>query len=273
MAQSKIEWTEATLNTFVGCTKIATGCLHCYAERIHNQRHRAYLAGKKMPKQYAEPFSKVQIIPERIEQPLHWRKPRKIFWCSMSDMFHPHIPFSELDKVFDVMNRTRHHTHQLLTKRPQHTLEYYKATEAPVFWEHLWLGVSCSTQADADKSVPTILQIPAAVHYVSFEPLLEEIDLKWNIVYPSQRCSSHIRNEAPPIGLGWVIVGCEKLAGNKPGRFCDDEKQWWSACRSIVNQCKDAGVAVFVKQGPINGKVSSEPGDWDEDMRKREYPS
>ena len=263
MSKTKIPWTEVTWNPVVGCTKIAAGCKNCYAERMARRLRAIGI------REYADVIGlhgnwtgKVVCSNRRLDEPTHWRKPRKIFVCSMSDLFHKKVSFEFLDKIFDVMDRTRDHTYQLLTKRPECALEYYKATEAPVFWEHLWFGVSCSTQPDADKNILIALQIPAAVHYVSFEPLLEEIDLKWNIVYPSQ------------IGLDWVIVGCEKLAGNKPGRFCDDEKQWWSACRSIVNQCKKAGVAVFVKQGPVNGKVSGEPKDWPEDLREcREYPS
>lgn len=280
MSKTKIPWTEVTLNPFVGCTKIAIGCKNCYAERIHNQRHGAYLAGKKMLKQYAKPFSEVQIIPERIEQPLHWRKPRRIFWCSMSDMFHPDVPFSEIDKVMAVIALTPLHTHQILTKRIERALYHarYPSGTVPseVLKRNLWFGVSCSTQADADKNIPILLKIPTVVHYVSFEPLLENTDLRrlhYGFIESKPVVYNALESYQGHEGLDWVIIGCEKLAGNKPGRFCQDEQQWWSACRSIVNQCKEAGVAVFVKQGPVNGKVSSEPGDWDEDMRKREYPS
>ena len=132
---------------------------------------------------------------------------------------------------------------------------------------------------------PVGLQIPAAVRFVSYEPLLEEIDplqalqkAAFNKPFPSpDECFTGPRAYRYMMTnqqweLDWAIIGCEKLAGNKPGRFCDDESKWWAAAKSLVEQHKAAGVPVFFKQGPINGKVSHKPDEWPAWAQVQEYP-
>ena len=184
-----ISWTDCTWNPVTGCTPASEGCANCYAERMHKRG----IFGKM-------PFSKVTLHPDRLEIPLHWRKPRKIFVCSMSDLFHDDIPDDFIDKVFAVMALCLQHTFQVLTKRPVRMLEYmsnptrgYLITDAaskyfhkdfdPVKMErsfpfpNAWLGVTVENQARADERIPLLLQTPAAVRFVSCEPMLSPINL------------------------------------------------------------------------------------------------
>lgn len=125
-----IEWTDTVWNPVTGCTKVSEGCRNCYAFELHEVRHRAYLKGKNLPRQYAKTFNEIQIFPNRLEQPLKWKKPRKIFVNSMSDLFHDQIPDEYLDQVFAVMLACAtldnfDHTFQVLTKRPERMQQYF----------------------------------------------------------------------------------------------------------------------------------------------------
>src|SRR4051812_18556853 len=117
-ATTGIEWTDATWNPVVGCTKVSQGCKHCYAKTIHDLRHKAHLAGKAVAPQYAQPFETVQLKPERLTAPLGWRQPKRIFVNSVSDLFHDDVPIEYIASVWAVMALARRHTFQILTKRP-----------------------------------------------------------------------------------------------------------------------------------------------------------
>jgi protein gp37 len=119
-----IEWTDATWNPVVGCERVSPGCAHCYAKQLHDQRHKAHLAGHQMAKQYHVPFENVQLKPERLTAPLGWRTPRRVFVNSVSDLFHDDVSAEYIDKVFAVMALTPWHTYQVLTKRPKRMQEY-----------------------------------------------------------------------------------------------------------------------------------------------------
>lgn len=119
-----IQWTDETWNPVVGCRKVSEGCRNCYAKELHDRRHKAFKAGKKMLPQYAQPFEVVQLMPDRLEQPLHWRKPRRVFVNSVSDLFHEDVPDEFLDRVFAVMALAGRHTFQVLTKRPDRMRSY-----------------------------------------------------------------------------------------------------------------------------------------------------
>jgi protein gp37 len=121
---SSIEWTDATWNPVVGCTKVSPGCKNCYAKTLHDLRHKAHGEGKKVPAQYAHPFEVVQLMPDRLTDPLSWRKPRKVFVNSVSDLFHKDVPDEFLDWVFAVMALAPRHTFQVLTKRADRMREY-----------------------------------------------------------------------------------------------------------------------------------------------------
>ena len=290
---TKIPWTEATWNPVVGCTKIAVGCKNCYAERMAKRFWKQW--GLLAPPHH---FG-VKWFPERLDIPLHWRKPRKIFVCSMGDLFHEAVPFEFIDKVMAVITACPQHTFQILTKRPERMLEYYQSYEIRTLAQpkdfmplpNLWRGTSISTQADADKNIPILLQIPAGVLFVSFEPMLERVDLM--DVHPKIGLSQDVLTDfsedtkkfnkdyakhlkSPLVDdprLDWVIIGCE--SGPK-ARLCSIED-----IRDAVRQCKEAGVPVFVKQIPIGvstgylgaTKCSKKPEEWPEDLRIQEYPN
>lgn len=191
MNKSKIEWTEVTWNPVTGCTKVSEGCRNCYAERMSKR-----LAGRcGYPKD--EPF-RVTLHPEKLDEPLKWKKPRRIFVNSMGDLFHEDVPDDFLDRVFAVMAHATCATcatFLILTKRPGRMQQYlssldrkdkigrwldtvghYRAVAWPI--PNVWLGVSVENQATADERIPLLLQTPAAVRFVSCEPLLGPVDLR-----------------------------------------------------------------------------------------------
>lgn len=271
---TKISWCDEVWNPVVGCPLplCSVGCEHCWARRQHNIRHKAYLAGKKLPKMYAKPFEEIQFFPERLEQPLHWKKPRTIFVGSQTDLFHESFPFEWIDKIFGIMCGVGWHTYQILTKRPKVMLKYF--TNRPsLYWSgilygkekitkqwpfnNVWLGVTAENQEQADKRIPILLQIPAAKRFVSIEPCLEEIDLKFH--------SGIAKNHEDLKGLlNWVIVGCESGPKRRPCKI-----EW---VRSVVEQCKEAGLPVFVKQLEINGKVCHDIKQFPKDLKVQEWP-
>lgn len=197
-----IWWTQSW-NPITGCTPCSEACANCYAEALHTQRHKALLAGKKMPKCYSTPFDRVRFLPERQAAPLRWRTPQRVFVCNMGDLFHEYVPMAWVDEVFLRMALCRRHTFMLLTKRPERAQAYL---EQPHLLEHLvgcaqrrwghdggvvaqielqgltvlpnvWLGTTIWNQASADRAVPILLSTPAARRFVSVEPMLGPVDL------------------------------------------------------------------------------------------------
>ncbi len=268
---SAIEWTEATWNPTTGCTKVSPGCANCYIERTAAFR----IAGRK----FIRGDIPLQLHENRLEQPLHWKKPRRVFVNSLSDLFHPDVPAEFIGRVFNIMGTAKQHTFQVLTKRPErmHAVvsAYYAALGGlqPESYPNVWLGVSVENQRFADERIPLLLQTPAAVRFLSCEPLLEGLDLA---------------KHRPGANQLWVIVGGESGPGARP---CD--VRW---VRSIVRQCQEADVPVFVKQlgpwlrtvgeqpaGPgftpwisdikLRDKKGGDPAEWPMDLRVREYPS
>jgi len=255
------------------------GCDYCWAKDLHDKRHKAYLAGKKVPKQYSHPFGEIILRYGRLDEPLHIKKPSRFFVCSMSDLFHPLVPIGFLTHVFDIIEKCPQHTFLIFTKRLKQALKmmwgkhekgwrYYGDGQ---FDSNIWFIVSCSTQKEVDENVPILLQIPAAVRGISLEPLLEEIDLKHIPYGPSykpktwgnkttliQSCINVLKH------LNWVIVGCESGKNRRP---CKTE---WM--RKIVKDCQTAGVAVYVKQLDIDGKVITDINKFPKDLQIREYP-
>ncbi len=202
--KSKIEWTESTWNTITGCSPVSEGCANCYAKREAEGRLRG-----KFGYPQDEPFRVTFHGEDRLNDPLRWKRPRKIFVCSMGDLFHEDVPFVWIDKVFQVMSECKQHRFMLLTKRPERMKSYFlgfrdeaeeKAEQeirSKPFWLRLecdlyrnanaqfrrqplanvWLGVTAENQERADERIPVLLQIPAAKHFVSVEPMLGHIDL------------------------------------------------------------------------------------------------
>jgi protein gp37 len=295
MGKSKIEWTDATWNPVTGCTKVSAGCKNCYAERVANR-----LWGKQYGHDILErpprKFTDVQCHPERLEQPLHWRNPRRIFVNSMSDLFHKDIPDSFILDVIGIMTSCPQHIFQVLTKRPERMLDIATSYSAWIQHEHnhIWLGVSVENQETADERIPLLLKTPAAVHFISYEPALGPVNFRELPVPQSVIDSSaiierhggfrfdaltsfddeHFFNEHTKID--WVICGGESGPGARP---C--ELQW---LRSVVAQCRAAAVPCFVKQlgsnpelhgftgMPLCDRKGGNPDEWPEDLRVREFP-
>ena len=207
--RSRIEWTDATWNPVTGCSKISPGCANCYAERM---AHR--FGWTSLPWTRDNAGQNVRLHPERLEEPLHWRKPRMVFVCSMADLFHEQVPFDYIAAVFGVMAAAPQHTFQVLTKRPKRALEFFHWIDELASrglgsrWERLsycrreavrlgvkelpddvhadgadwplpnvWIGVTAEDQERADERIPVLVQIPATVRFVSCEPLLGPVDL------------------------------------------------------------------------------------------------
>lgn len=271
-----IQWTDETWNPVVGCTQVSPGCAHCYAKQLHDMRHRAHLAGKAMVPQYAVPFEVVQLKPERLTAPLSWRKGRRVFVNSVADLFHDDVPDEFIAEVFAIMALAERHTFQVLTKRPARMQALLSAETfldtvldaAEKFWSgvhpdadddisawfpwmieenwplnNVWLGVSVENQRFADERIPLLAETPAAVRFLSCEPLLGPVNLDLDdIAHRSWdgRC------------LDWVIVGGES---GKGARSLDIR---WVA--DIVAQCKAADVATFVKQLGARPVVANDSG-------------
>ncbi|HEY8881916.1 MAG TPA: phage Gp37/Gp68 family protein [Dermatophilaceae bacterium] len=254
--KSGIEWTDATWNPTVGCTKVSAGCDHCYAETLVNR-----FAGTSPA--FPTTFDIVNLRSDRfLTQPLRWRKPRRIFVNSLSDLFHKDVPDEFIARVFAVMALAPQHTFQLLTKRhgrmrslltsdafadlfaeALYTVEDPTGREVAEPWApwplpNLWLGVSAEDQGTADLRIPALLGTPAAVRFLSCEPLLGPIDLGF-----TEPCD-HVRYSHLDIGcwraIDWVIAGGESGSHARPM-----ESGW---VRSIRDQCATAGIPFLFKQ-------------------------
>lgn len=233
---SGIEWTVSTWNPWTGCTRVSPGCKHCYAEAYALRLKAAGL------KSYETGFG-ITLRPERLSQPLRWQEPRLVFVNSMSDFWHEDVPDEFRIKCLEVMAKADHHIYQILTKRPQRMLEFYRNHPKHFGSDkaHLWLGVSVETQQYVER-IKVLTQVPAAVHFISFEPLLGPI------------------REWDTDGVEWVIVGGESGRHIRPGadnpralvRYANgrwlpkpEAVEW---VRAIRDRAKRAGIAFFFKQ-------------------------
>jgi protein gp37 len=212
MAQtSTIEWTEATWNPVTGCSKISPGCKNCYAERMANR-----LQAMGVPA-YRNGF-RVTLQPHTLEAPLRWRRSRRIFVNSMSDLFHEDVPVDSIEQVFSVVRRAWWHEFQVLTKRSGRLSELAEALDWPL---NLWMGVSVERD-DYRFRIDDLRRVPAAVRFLSLEPLLGPLpDLNLT-------------------GIDWVIVGGESGPHARPM-----EEAW---VRDLRDQCAEARVPFFFKQ-------------------------
>ncbi len=251
---SKIEWTDQTWNPVVGCTLVSEGCRNCYAMR---QAHRfngtvAKYAGTTQAGPRGPLWTgRVNLEEAELEKPLRGKKPRRVFVCSMSDLFHPDVPFEFIAEVFTVMGQATQHTYQVLTKRPElmtdfqlwnlgwpvDGYEYSPEREMKETWPNIWLGTSVEDQATADERIPYLLRCPASVRFVSYEPALGPVRFRTGIY-------SRLGDEAPRgtslDGIHWMIAGGESGPGARPAH-----PDWF---RSIRDQCQAAGVPFFFKQ-------------------------
>lgn len=236
-----IEWTDATWNPMTGCTKISVGCDHCYAATIASTKTKeVYLRRppvRDTPTNRADPFAP-RLWEERLEQPLRWKEPRRIFVNSMSDVFHAHFSIDMIRSVFEVMNRAAWHQFQVLTKRPERAA---RLADRLTWSENLWMGTSIESM-DVAARADQLRQIPAAVRFISAEPLLGPVD-GLNLD-----------------GIAWVIGGGESGIGHRP---CDPK---WA--RGLRDLCSREGVAFFWKQWggrtPKAGGRSLDGVEWSE---------
>lgn len=240
-ANSTIEWTDATWTPIrarnlktgkIGwhCEHASDGCKFCYAEAM-NKRLGTGLPFKPGHRKDIEIF----LDAEMLTAPLRWKKPRMVFVCSMTDLFADFVKDEWIDKLFDVMRHAPRHTFQVLTKRPERMLRYSRDRRHPESWplSNVWLGTSVERQQEADERIPLLLQTPAAVRFISAEPLLGPIDL-------GHHFGATANHEDLRGLLNWVITGGEtgrKSRVTPPGAF-----------QSIRDQCKSTGVAYFHKQ-------------------------
>ncbi len=209
--KSNIEWTEMTWNPVTGCSKISPGCKHCYAETL-SKRLRAMGAER-----YRDGFE-VTLHPDLISLPLRWKRPRTVFVNSMSDLFQADVPFEFINRVFETMCQCPQHQFQVLTKRSERLVEVAGDLE----WSrNIWMGVSIENQDYAYRA-RLLRSVPAAVRFLSVEPLLGRID------------------SLPLKGIHWVIVGGESGPGARP------MKSSW--VESIYRQCREKDVPFFFKQ-------------------------
>lgn len=215
-AKSDIEWTDATWNPVRGCTKISPGCKHCYAETFA-ERFRG------VPGHPYEQGFDLRPIPEKLAEPLKWGTPRTIFVNSMSDLFHENIPDGYVEQVARVMHMAKWHTYQVLTKRSER-LRHFLETKLHFVANsrHIWWGTSVEDRRYGIPRVSDLRQAPAAVRFLSVEPLLEDL------------------GEINLAGIHWVIVGGESGAGARP------MKEAW--VKNILRQCIAAKVPFFFKQ-------------------------
>ena len=273
MGKTNIEWADRVWNPIVGCTIVSPGCTNCYAMRM------AARLNRMLPSSHYEGLTqsvngkpvwtgKVALAPDHIfKAPLYWRKPTRVFVNSMSDLFHEDVPDEWVDDVFAMMISQKRHQFQVLTKRPLRMREYvtriYDALSIDSPFSppgNIWLGASVEDQARADERIPLLLDTPAAVRFISAEPLLGPVDVTQYLHDSDCSILSHevctCCDPREPC-LDWVIAGGESGPGKRPV-----DPAW---LRSIRDQCRAAGVPVFIKQ---IDKIIPIP----DDLMIREFP-
>ncbi len=256
MGKTSIEWATRVWNPVTGCTPISEGCQNCYARRMATR-----LAGRcGYPAEH--PFA-VTLHGDRLDEPLRWKRPQRVFVCSMGDLFHDDVPSAHIRQVFNTIGLSAmhvQHTYLILTKRPARMKaciddliaerdffpdNWWGPGEATPYFPSVWLGVTAENQARADERIPLLLQTPAAKHFVSCEPLLGPIDLGHAIPcgYYCDSSVGHVDHQfwsQAGTGIDWVIAGGETGPGARPMH-----PRW---ARSLRDQCQQAGIPFFFKQ-------------------------
>jgi protein gp37 len=207
--RTAIEWTDVTWNPVVGCTKVSPGCDRCYAERVTRRFPTAFPGGFAL-----------RLREEAIDLPTHWRTPRRVFVNSMSDLFHADVPSLFISRVFEVMAACPQHIFQVLTKRAERLVRLAPQLPWP---DHVWMGVSIEHR-DFLWRLDYLRRVPAAVRFVSAEPLLDDLGATSDMTS----------------GIDWLIAGGESQPGARPAAL-----DWF---RTLRDQCQTAGVPYFLKQ-------------------------
>jgi protein gp37 len=249
---SKIEWTDATWNPVRGCTKISTECKNCYAGTF-SERFRG------VPGHPFEQGFDLRLVPERLNDPLKWREPRKIFVNSMSDLFHEGVSDEYIIRAAKVMSEANWHTFQILTKRSERMRDLLNSTLSfAAALPHIWWGVSAGNRKNGLPRIAHLQAAKVAVRFVSAEPLLEDL------------------GSVNLTGIDWLIIGGESGHGARPF-----ELDW---ARNLIRECKRQHVACFMKQVgrqpwengnalKLDSSKGGDPTEWPTDIRVREFPS
>jgi protein gp37 len=248
---TKIEWVQnqdgskgKTWNPMTGCTKISPGCKYCYAERLAKRLQAMEVKG------YENGFE-LTLHEERLKHPFNRKKATTYFVNSMSDLFHEQVPDDFIEKVFHVIQQSPQHTFQILTKRAERMVDFFKTHHAP---KNAWLGVSIEDRKYGLPRIDRLRQVDAQIRFLSMEPLLEEL------------------GELDLSGIHWVIVGGESGADARPMAH-----EWVTHIRE---QCQAAGVPLFIKQMGSDwarthhskSMKGNDMSEWSEDLRVRGYP-
>ena len=277
--KTKIEWTDATWNIITGCSVVSSGCTNCYAMKLAGTRlknHESRIGLTDQTNSGPVWNGAVRFNEQWLEQPLNWKKPRMIFVCAHGDLFHENVPNEWLHKIFAVMALCPQHTFQVLTKRPERMQKYLNTpctqeyigeeivdTNWPknnplpeMTWDlpqdkarvklplpNVWLGVSVENQKTAADRIPLLLKTPAAIRWISAEPLLGKIDLNQNYLN-----GNHFGDL-----LDWVVAGGESQHGSRPSH-----PEWF---RSLRDQCEAARIPFLFKQW----------GDWSEGRNRHDW--
>jgi len=307
--KTKISWCDATYNPITGCTPISEGCANCYAKRwvAHFPLLHGFTSGGPAwdPTEIEPfPFETIRFHHKRLDTPLKWKKPRRIFVCDIADLFHHHVCPEWIGAVMLVASFCSHHTFMLLTKRVRRMASWFEnnpfgytqGAALAEFGKHIqmsspmgrrnrvngvgtinghdgqnewplpnvWIGVTAENQARADERIPVLMGIPAAKRFVSIEPMLGPVEL-----FGKHRDYLHDLGlpGRPPVqkGIDWVILGCESGPGRRPCKI-----EWMI---DVVDQCRAAHVPVFVKQIHDGfGKVIKNINDFPKELQFREFP-
>lgn len=298
-----ISWTEETWNPIRGCSRVSKGCVECYAEKVAARFSGPGLPYEGLTDSKGRWNGIVRFVPEKLTEPLRWARPRRIFTNSMSDMFHESLSNDEIAVLFGIMAASKRHTFQVLTKRAKRMREWFKWLEeecdnhdvtyeqaANVCWAktlwfceknglpqpklgnvlpewplpNVWLGVSVENQKAADDRLQHLLECPATVRWVSYEPALGPVMFD-AVKSESGHCFNALE------GLHWIVVGGESGTGARPF-----ELSW---ADSVLLQCRSNNVAFFMKQlgadsdSDAKAKKGNIMEEWPEHLRVREYPA
>lgn len=280
---TEIEWTDATWNPITGCSVVSPGCTHCYAMALAGTRLKNHESRNGLTKQVNGHHvwtGEVRFNAQWLDQPLRWTRPRRIFVCAHGDLFAEGVPDEWIDQIFAVMALAPQHTFQVLTKRPERMREYVKALPARsgavgkwAAWHwgaqdpdllndqvsyvvfstlpNVWLGVSVEDQRRADERIPILLDTPAAIHWISAEPLLGPVNLRG---WCTAAWEGDIRRAIPAPRIQWVVAGGESGPNARPMH-----PDW---VRGLRDQCAAAGVPFLFKQwGEYAPRRAAEPAD------------
>jgi protein gp37 len=258
MGNTKISWATKVWNITTGCKPVSAGCAKCYAHRMADR----FWATQYPPNADGTPrkFTDVRCHDDRLDEPMHWKKPARIFVDSVSDLFHKDVPDGFIFGVFMRMAYCRIHTFLILTKRPARMLSWITKNwmtdcdgnyHDELTLSNVYLGVSVEDQQTADERIPLLLQIPAAKHFISYEPALAAVD--FGEFQPFKLLQGGLRGLSGVLSgrIDQVIQGCESGPGARPMDI-----EW---ARSVRDQCKASGTAFFLKQMCVDGKLVKMP--------------